>query len=203
MELLSIVIFGLLIVVSPGADFVLVFKNSAMYGRKAGMLTALGIGAGVCVHISYSIIGISQLIANNAGLFSLVKYVGAAYLIYLGITGLLSAKLTLDYGTQLIKPVENRKYIMQGFLCNVLNPKTMIFFLSVFSQLISSHSDGLAFVISYGVYIAVLHGFWFCIVAYLVTSAKATRVLKRFGHRIDQACGVGLITFGAILSTNA
>lgn len=60
MELLSIVIFGLLIVVSPGADFVLVFKNSAMYGRKAGMLTALGIGAGVCVHISYSIIGISQ-----------------------------------------------------------------------------------------------------------------------------------------------
>lgn len=104
MELLSFAVFGLLIVVSPGADFVLVFKNSAIYGRKAGVLTALGIGIGVCVHITYSVIGISHLVSQNAVLFSIVKYVGAAYLIYLGVTGLVSSKLDLDYEKQTFNP---------------------------------------------------------------------------------------------------
>ncbi|WP_413485318.1 LysE family translocator [Shewanella baltica] len=203
MELLSFAVFGLLIVVSPGADFVLVFKNSAIYGRKAGVLTALGIGIGVCVHITYSVIGISHLVSQNAVLFSIVKYVGAAYLIYLGVTGLVSSKLDLDYEKTNVQPTQTRKYIFQGFLCNTLNPKTMIFFLSVFSQLISSDNESMSFAITYGFYIAFLHAAWFCIVAYLVTSKHASNMLKRFGHRINQACGFGLIAFGAILSTNA
>lgn len=115
MELLSFAVFGLLIVVSPGADFVLVFKNSAIYGRKAGVLTALGIGIGVCVHITYSVIGISHLVSQNAVLFSIVKYVGAAYLIYLGVTGLVSSKLDLDYEKTNVQPTQTRKYIFQGF----------------------------------------------------------------------------------------
>jgi len=203
MELLSFAVFGLLIVVSPGADFVLVFKNSAIYGRKAGILTALGIGIGVCVHITYSVIGISHFISQNAVLFSVVKYAGAAYLIYLGVTGLISSKLNLDYDNTKAHPSHARKWLFQGFLCNVLNPKTMIFFLSVFSQLISSNNEGMPFVISYGVYIALLHMAWFCIVAYLVTSVQASKILQKFGNRINQVCGFGLIVFGATLSIKA
>ncbi|MBW3517492.1 LysE family translocator [Shewanella sp. NKUCC05_KAH] len=203
MELISFAVFGLLIVVSPGADFVLVFKNSAIFGRKAGILTALGIGIGVCVHITYSVIGISHLVSQNAVLFSIVKYIGAAYLIYLGVTGLVSSKLKLDYENSTDQPTHARKYIFQGFLCNVLNPKTMLFFLSVFSQLISANNEGMSFVISYGVYIALLHMAWFCIVAYLVTSVHASHIIKKFGHRINQACGLGLIAFGATLSIKA
>ena len=113
MELISFAVFGLLIVVSPGADFVLVFKNSAIFGRKAGILTALGIGIGVCVHITYSVIGISHLVSQNAVLFSIVKYIGAAYLIYLGVTGLVSSKLKLDYENSTDQPTHTRKSRIQ------------------------------------------------------------------------------------------
>jgi RhtB (resistance to homoserine/threonine) family protein len=202
MEIISFAIFGLLIVISPGADFVLVFKNSLGRGRRAGLFTALGVGVGVCVHVTYSILGISHLISQNIFLFSIVKYAGSAYLIYLGMTELLRSKLKLVQ-----KEVEHEKgsvvgCFTQGFFCNLLNPKTMLFFLSVFSQLISSENDNMSFVLMYGLYIALLHGAWFCLMAVVVTSERVSVLFERFSRRISQVCGAGLITFGALLSLN-
>jgi RhtB (resistance to homoserine/threonine) family protein len=202
MEIISFAIFGLLIVISPGADFVLVFQNSLGRGRKAGLFTALGVGVGVCVHVTYSILGISHLISQNIFLFSIVKYAGSAYLIYLGMMELLRSKLKLVQ-----KEVEHEKgsvvgCFTQGFFCNLLNPKTMLFFLSVFSQLISSENDNMSFVLMYGLYIALLHGAWFCLMAVVVTSERVSVLFERFSRRISQVCGAGLITFGALLSLN-
>ncbi len=196
MEVISLAIFGVLIVLSPGSDFVLVFKNSSMFGRKAGVITALGIGLGVCVHITYSVVGISHFISHNPTLFNLVKYAGAGYLIYLGISGLRSRELRLNAQGE-TPQAQQRTFLIQGFLCNLLNPKTMLFFLSIFSQLIES--DNNAFAISYGVYIAALHCLWFALLAYLLTSVKARHFLERFGQRLNQLCGVGLVGFGASL----
>ncbi|MDW6093375.1 LysE family translocator [Vibrio rhizosphaerae] len=203
MEITSYIILGLLIVISPGADFVLVVKNSLSSGRKAGWLTGLGIGVGVCIHITYSILGISHLLSQNMVLFNIIKYAGSAYLIYLGITGIFCSKLTLN--RQAIsgpRQTHNpRKYFTQGFFCNLLNPKTMLFFLSVFSQLVSPDTDNTTPVaLIYGLYISVLHMLWFCLIAFLITSEKVLTVFQRTGHRINQACGVGLIAFGATLS---
>lgn len=198
MEVISLVIFGILIVLSPGSDFVLVFKNSSMFGRKAGVVTALGIGLGVCVHISYSVIGISHFISHNPSLFNFVKYAGAGYLIYLGISGLRSTKFRLKAQDSSPK-TQQRTFLIQGFLCNLLNPKTMLFFISIFSQLIES--DNNTFSIGYGVYIAALHCLWFTLLSYLLTSTKARHFLERFGQRINQLCGVGLVGFGASLLT--
>ncbi|WP_038180047.1 LysE family translocator [Vibrio rhizosphaerae] len=203
MEITSYIILGLLIVISPGADFVLVVKNSLSSGRKAGWLTGLGIGVGVCIHITYSILGISHLLSQNMVLFNIIKYAGSAYLIYLGITGIFCSKLTLN--RQAIsgpRQTHNpRKYFTQGFFCNLLNPKTMLFFLSVFSQLVSPDTDNTTPVaLIYGLYISVLHMLWFCLIAFLITSEKVLTVFQRIGHRINQACGVGLIAFGATLS---
>lgn len=201
MEWFSLAIFGLLIVVSPGADFVLVFKNSSLSGRKAGLLTALGIGLGVCVHITYSMIGISHLVSHNHLMLSIVKYAGAAYLIYLGVSGLMSTRLNLSSEpAQLNQQGGN---LLQGFLCNALNPKTMLFFLSVFSQLLAAPTSNQAFVAAYGIYLALLHTAWFALVAYLMTSERMAEWLGKFGHRINQTCGLGLITFGIVLSTSA
>ncbi|WP_375749124.1 LysE family translocator [Vibrio sp. HN007] len=200
MEIISYLILGLIIVVSPGADFVLVFKNSLSSGRKAGLLTALGIGLGTSIHITYSILGISHLLSQSVLLFSVIKYAGAAYLIYLGITGLFSSKLMLDDSKAKPTATSSYKYLIQGFLCNLLNPKTMLFFLSVFSQLVSSSNESNSFVLGYGVYIAMLHVAWFCVVALFVTSENALHVFQRFGHRINQVCGAGLVTFGTTLS---
>jgi RhtB (resistance to homoserine/threonine) family protein len=199
MELISLAVLGVLIVISPGADFVLVFKNSLNFGRKAGVMTALGIASGVCVHVSYSIIGIGHFISQNEFVFNVVKYAGAAYLIYLGLTGIFQAKFDLANQTLKKATESSTNYLMQGFLCNVLNPKTMLFFLSIFSQLVTSANNS-SFIISYGVYMVILHGLWFCIVSVLVTSDYLLKFLQRFGRQINQVCGAGLIAFGALLS---
>ncbi|WED23780.1 LysE family translocator [Vibrio sp. JC009] len=204
MEITSYLILGLLIVLSPGADFVLVFKNSLGGGRKAGLLTGLGIGIGVCIHISYSILGISHLFSQSAFLFNLVKYAGSAYLIYLGITGIFSSRLKFD-GENVEKTNRSaRKYFAQGFFCNMLNPKTMLFFLSVFSQLVAPGNEtNFYFVLSYGLYIALLHIVWFCLLALIITSSQISGIFERFGRRINQVCGAGLVTFGVMLSANS
>ncbi|CAM3852548.1 Leucine efflux protein [Vibrio aerogenes CECT 7868] len=203
MEITSYIILGLLIVVSPGADFVLVLKNSLGHGRKAGLLTGFGIGTGVCIHISYSILGIGHLISQSMILFTMIKYAGSAYLIYLGLTGIFCPKLTFDAGAAPVpKPHDKaQRYFMQGFLCNMLNPKTMLFFLSVFSQFISPGDDNRSsFALIYGLYISVLHIFWFCLVAYLVTSEKVLAVFQRAGKKMSQACGIGLVAFGTTIA---
>ncbi|RQW61109.1 LysE family translocator [Vibrio viridaestus] len=203
MELTSYLILGLLIVISPGADFVLVLKNSLSRGRTAGVLTGIGIGMGVCIHITYSILGISHLLSQNMVIFNIIKYAGSAYLIYLGITGIFGSKTAFD-AKHSIAPKEAvplRRYFAQGFLCNMLNPKTMLFFLSVFSQLVSVDGDNsTSFTLLYGVYMSALHIIWFCLVAFLVTSESALAILHNAGHRINQACGFGLIAFGSALS---
>ncbi|WP_432452553.1 LysE family translocator [Agarivorans sp. QJM3NY_29] len=199
MEFLSLAVFGFLIVVSPGSDFVLVLKNSMAKGRTAGMLTALGIALSICVHSSYSIFGISHLISQNIFLFNAIKYIGALYLIYLGICGLFASKTQISEQHAKQPHQTAGKYVMQGFLCNLLNPKTMLFFLSVFSQLLTTDNSTLSFVIVYGLYIALLHGIWFSLLSFVVTSKGSSNIFQRFGQRINQLCGAGLVSFGAAL----
>ncbi|MFK3864370.1 LysE family translocator [Pseudoalteromonas rhizosphaerae] len=201
MEIISFVVLALLIVISPGADFVLVFKNSVIGGRKAGVVTGIGIGVGVCIHVTYSIVGISYLFSQNETAFNILKYAGSAYLIYLGFTGLFSSKLIMAKGEDK-KPLDNNfvKCFLQGFLCNTLNPKTVLFFLSVFSQLITQGSDNnLFFLLLCGLYIVLLHIAWFYLVSFFVTSSKAIGFFERFGRKINQVCALGLIAFGLTL----
>lgn len=200
MAFVSFLIFGLLIVLSPGADFLLVFKNSLRYGRRAGCYTAIGIALSVTIHVSYYIIGLSQLISANPWLFTWIKYAGAAYLIYLGLTSLRGSGLKLGASQTQHLDFRVLQMLRQGFLCNLLNPKTIVFFISIFSQLVASHPEQLSLTIGYGAYIAVLHGLWFALVAYLTTGRKVLLLIERFSQRINQLCGCGLIGFGLLLS---
>ena len=200
MEIFSLAILGILIVISPGADFVLVLKTSINDGRKAGIFTALGLSLAICVHISYSMFGISYLISQNEFLYNMIRYAGAGYLIYLGIKGIYSADSQLNTTTTEQRKNKNWQYLVQGFLCNVLNPKTMLFFLSVFSQVISPDSNDNTYAFIYGIYMIFLHGIWFAIVAILFTSAALQTRLLRVRKRLNQVCGVGLVSFGALLA---
>ncbi|QUM79524.1 LysE family translocator [Moritella sp. 5] len=200
MEILSLAILGILIVISPGADFVLVLKTSINDGRKAGIFTALGLSLAICVHISYSMFGISYLISQNEFLYNMIRYAGAGYLIYLGIKGIYSANSPLNTTSAEQRKIKNWQYLAQGFLCNVLNPKTMLFFLSVFSQVISPDSNDNTYAFIYGVYMIALHGIWFAIVAILFTSVALQTRLLRVRKRLNQVCGIGLVSFGALLA---
>ncbi|MCY9803779.1 LysE family transporter [Vibrio scophthalmi] len=199
MELLSLALLGILIVISPGVDFVLVLQNSLNCGRKAGIWSALGIAVAISIHIAYSMLGIGYLISQNEFVFNLVRYSGAAYLIFLGCKGLFAPKGEAEMQINDSKSVPLWRFLLQGFLCNVLNPKTMLFFVSIFSQVITLQADSYNVALLYGVYMIVLHGIWFSIVAILFTSPRLQLVLLRMKHRLNQACGLGLLCFGAVL----
>lgn len=200
MELISLALLGILIVISPGADFVLVLKNSLNQGRKAGLFTALGISLAICIHIAYSLLGISYLISQYQWLYDVIRYTGSAYLIYLGIKGLISSSADLGSMEDTQHIISAKKYFAQGFLCNALNPKTMLFFLSIFSQVISPEQQDQSLALLYGGYMILLHGLWFSLVALLFTSNVFQARLLKLKKPLNQACGAGLLGFGALLA---
>ncbi|EKO3656662.1 LysE family transporter [Vibrio metschnikovii] len=200
MEIFSLALLGILIVVSPGADFVLVLKNSLNQGRQAGIYSAIGISLAISIHIAYSMLGISYLISQNEWLFSLIRYLGAAYLVYLCLKGIFSSShQPQNNAPQYTATQPVWTFFLQGFLCNVLNPKTMLFFLSIFSQVIDPDLATQHLALMYGGYMIALHGIWFSIVAVLFTSPKLQALLLGVKHRLNQACGIGLVLFGTIL----
>ena len=203
MELFSLALLGILIVISPGADFVLVLKNSLNQGRKAGLFTALGISMAICIHITYSLLGISYLISQYQWLYDVIRYAGAAYLIYLGVKGLFSSNAEIGSLTSQQNGISAIKYFSQGFLCNALNPKTMLFFLSIFSQVISPEQQEQSLALIYGLYMILLHGIWFSLVALLFTSKALQARLISLKKPLNQACGAGLLGFGALLALKA
>ena len=117
-------------VISPGPDFVMVVKNALSYSRKIGVYTAIGIGSGIIVHVSYTFFGLGYFIQENTIFFKVIQYLGAAYLFYMGFTALFSSssKHQLVKDAQTIKNISASKAFQIGFLTNVLNPKAALFF---------------------------------------------------------------------------
>ena len=128
---------ALMLNLTPGNDMIYVATRSASQGIKAGIISSLGIMAGCMVHIVAAVVGLSALIAQSAFAFNLIKYLGAAYLIYLGARALLSKRQMLSINTAVAR-ISNRKLFLQGLLTNVLNPKVALFFLAFLPQFIST-----------------------------------------------------------------
>ncbi|HYO21278.1 MAG TPA: LysE family translocator [Flavisolibacter sp.] len=131
---------GLLLNLTPGSDMLYIIARSSGQGTKAGVVSAFGIGAGCIVHIVAAVVGLSALIAQSATAFEIIKYIGAAYLIYLGLKSLLARKkaVIIDKG---LPPLSYRKIFWQGVLTNVLNPKVALFFLAFLPQFLNT-KDG-------------------------------------------------------------
>lgn len=156
-DLTLFIISGLLLNIMPGPDSLLIMTRSATQGWRAGSAAALGIGAGTLVHVTAAALGLSALLSASATAFTVVKWVGAAYIVYIGI-GMLRSRLQSD-GEQAAAAQQAqakaavrlpfRKIFFQGFLTNVLNPKVALFFLAFVPQFISADSSNkpLAFII--------------------------------------------------------
>ena len=120
--------------ISPGADFAMVTKNSIVNGRTAGLYTSFGIGLAIWIHVGYSLAGLALIISKSILLFSLIKYLGAAYLIYLGIRALLTrnSNAVVDVPT----PRSLYRLFTDGVVVSVLNPKIAVFFLAFLPQFV-------------------------------------------------------------------
>ena len=142
-QILVIVSVTFLVMVSPGPDTVLVLRNTFISGRRAGLQTSVGILSGNLIHITYCMLGIGLLMSQSILAFSAFKYAAAAYLIYLGIMSFRSGAQTLDTnGVDGLLP--NRRWFVQGFVNNVLNPKGTLFYLGVFTIVITPETSASA-----------------------------------------------------------
>ena len=143
------VVSGLLLNIMPGPDSLLIMTRSATQGWRAGCAAALGIGTGTLVHIFAAALGLSALLATSATAFTVVKLIGAAYVLYMAVGLLRSRKQTGAIAAPVLAALPYSTIFAQGFLTNVLNPKVALFFLAFVPQFISADAPNkaLAFVV--------------------------------------------------------
>lgn len=178
LPVISLVIgIATVMVISPGQDFAMITRNSLLYSRRAGVLGAFGIFTAIWLHLAYSLAGIALLIEQSPLLYNLIKYAGAAYLLFLGVKLLFISK-----GKDTAQQGFSAPYISDlaafraGFVSNALNPKTTLFFLSIFTQVVTPQTPySIQFI--FGLIIAVAHLLWFSLVACFFSSqALANRI---------------------------
>ncbi|NNG24709.1 LysE family translocator [Telluria aromaticivorans] len=174
-DLALFVISGLLLNIMPGPDSLLIMARSATQGWRAGVAAALGIGAGTMVHVLAAALGLSAILATSATAFTVVKYIGAAYILYMAIGLLRSRRSSATTAAQLaVTPLPYRKIFAQGVLTNVLNPKVALFFLAFVPQFIdaASPTKTLAFIVL-GCIFNVNGMLWCCGLALFTAFASA------------------------------
>jgi len=199
-EFLMLTLIHFLAVISPGPDFAIVLRQSISFGRKTAIITSLGIGAGIAVHVIYTLLGIGLLISQSAYLMLSAKVLGATYLTYLGIN-LLRSKASKDQPSS-IKTDNNKedqkKAFMIGFMTNVFNPKATLFFLAIFSTIINPNTP-LAIQLIYGVWIVVTTAAWFSLVSFLFSKESIRQRFVKQGYWFERVMGAILLAFAAKL----
>jgi threonine/homoserine/homoserine lactone efflux protein len=201
-DLWLFVVSGLLLNIAPGPDSLLIMSRSATQGWRAGLAATWGIGAGVYVHVLAAAFGLSALLATSATAFTVVKVVGAAYLVWMGL-GMLRARAAASAdAAPAPKPARYRDIFAQGFLTNVLNPKVALFFLAFVPQFIApdAPSKPLAFIVL-GV-IFNFNGMLWCH-ALALSTAFASRRLQvgtAVGRRLNRTMGALFVALGVRLA---
>ncbi len=204
-EFLALAAIAFLGALAPGPDFIIVTFHSLKYGRKAGFYTAFGVGLGCLIHITYCVAGIGYIVMQSVLLFNILKYVGAAYLVYIGVKALL-AKSTLpnmeqnQYKSEQANHFSSFTVMKKGFLVNALNPKATLFFVSVFSQVISPETPWIIQA-SYGLEMALIGLIWFCLLSIILTTPKLKMQLNKMQKVIDKLLGGFLVALGLKIAT--
>jgi RhtB (resistance to homoserine/threonine) family protein len=192
----TVALVHFLAVVSPGPDFLMVIRNSLIYSRKTGIYTAIGLGIGILVHVAYSLVGIGFLIAQSVVLFNLIKYIGAGYLIYIGIKSLFAKKESLEISQESKNDDVTRwTAIKMGFMTNATNPKATLFFLSLFTLVINPDTP-LSIKLIMGAEMAIVTAVWFMFVSFLVSHHLIKNKINRIQHFAEKFIGIVLIGLG-------
>lgn len=193
--IITVSVIAIFMAISPGADFAMVIRNSVFYSREKGLYSALGIALAIWVHVSYSIAGLAIIISQSIIFFSIIKYLGAGYLIYIGWKTFTTTSKEDQQTIDNDKIISNFTAFKIGFITNVLNPKTTIFFLSIFTQVINTETP-LYIQIIYGAIISLAHLIWFVIVSILLTQPIILQKFNYYKKPIERVIGSMLMGFG-------
>jgi len=133
------ILAGILLNLTPGADTMYILTRSISQGRRAGYYSVLGIGTGALIHTTLASFGLSIILAKSALAFNLIKYMGVAYLVYLGIRMIIDKNNLFDNKNQKMETTDLFRIYRQGLLTNLFNPKVALFFISFLPQFINPH----------------------------------------------------------------
>jgi threonine/homoserine/homoserine lactone efflux protein len=188
---------------SPGPDFALVVQNATRYGRQTGVYIALGLSFGILLHAILSLTGVSYLVHQQPTLFALVQIAGGSYLLYLGFGALKGTWQTLSSKSIVSEQQSSpdlllnnkRQAFSRGFATNILNPKALVFFISLMSTLVpasmSLTGKGIALVILWSLSLA-----WFSFLAWALSTERLQAKLKSLAVYIDGLCGLIFTVIG-------
>lgn len=200
LSFLTVASIHFLAVISPGPDFVIVTRNAFLYTRKVALYTALGISLGIIVHATYCLFGLALVIAKSMLVFTIIKTLGAIYLIYIGTKACMEKNASDGRSpyrdvSQSPTPLSSIQALKQGFLCNVLNPKATLFFLGIFTLVIKPETPW-GVQLFYAIWIMVVTFIWFALLSVLITHPQVRTRIWRIQPAITKIMGVLLILFG-------
>ncbi len=202
--LLTLAAVHFVALMSPGPDFALVVHNSVRNGRLMGFCIALGLSCGILIHSVLSLLGVSYVVHQHPLLYALVQLCGGSYLLYLGKGALWGAwksrgkEVAIKLGSSMRLFERKRQAFFRGFLTNILNPKALVFFISLLSSLVpagmSNAGKGMALFILWG--LALL---WFTALAWLLSTDKMQRKVQSMGMTIELICGLAFTLIGGTI----
>jgi RhtB (resistance to homoserine/threonine) family protein len=194
---------GILMNIAPGADTLYILGRSISQGKKAGIMSALGISTGSLVHTFLAAFGLSVIISQSETAFMFIKYAGAAYLVFLGIKNIFSKK---DKGTFQLQhektTIQYRKIYFSGVLTNVLNPKVALFFLAFLPQFIDpSYAKNYISFLILGITFTITGTLW-CLLLAVYSSKLSSHLAKNYHIKtlIDRIMGFVFISLGIRLA---
>lgn len=201
-DLLSYIMVISLMAITPGADMALVMKNTITYNKKGGIITALGICSGLLIYGLLSASGLAILINTHQNIFNIIRYTGAAYLIYLGIMALQDVWQNHTNNTfvkerqhTVYSKANYKKLYAEGILTNLLNPKVMVMYCSIIPQFVStnaSFSEILKLVLI-NLFIGLC---WFYTYISMLNYARNTITRPKIRYSLQSFTGVVMISLG-------
>jgi RhtB (resistance to homoserine/threonine) family protein len=207
-EFLLVAIAHLVAVASPGPDFAMVLRQSITFGRRPAIWTSMGIGTGIFLHVAYSLLGIGLLVRSSVLAFTILKWLGAIYLAWVGAKALRAKPFkngaTADgavaaSGNEPRRTPGRRAAFVTGFLTNALNPKATLFFVALFSVVINPRTPVLI-QSAYGIWMALATMGWFTLVSLFFSKNRVRAAFLRCGHWFERTMGVVLLALGLRLA---
>ena len=197
LEFITIAGIHLLAVMSPGPDFAMIVKQSIVHSRQTALWTSVGLGLGIAVHVFYSLVGIGLIISQSIIIFNVIKWVGALYLIYIGIMSLRSkAKDKIEsVKSDHAESISTIQSIRTGFLTNAFNPKVTLFFLALFTQVINPNTP-VIIKAGYGLEMILATMLWFSFVSIVLTNPIIKNKFLKVSHIVEKVTGGILIALG-------
>jgi RhtB (resistance to homoserine/threonine) family protein len=200
-DFFTFLVLSLFVVMSPGIDTALITKRTISDGRTDGYKMALGITAGSLVHTFAAAFGLSAILMQSAAAFEIIKYAGAIYLIYLGVSSFISRKKKQAASEeQPVAPDMKKSAFKQGLFSNVLNPKVAMFFLTFLPQFVKAGENTAQQLIIMGVIYTLLSIAWFFIYVFFINYLREWLMSPKVQRVMDKATGLVLIGFGLKLA---